>query len=88
MGVAIIVFGLTPYIWAGLLVQIPFFNTEIAVDTVMVSSVLGGLAMFATWGRIVSLFVCGECNRIFHFASSLRSHYGSEHVKGSDEKKN
>lgn len=78
VGIAIILAGLYPFDFTwGIAFQVfhPYFFEMMVIPAV------GGLAMLATWGRIVSLFVCGECNRIFLSEHQLRVHFSSNHVK-------
>lgn len=85
VGIALIVFGLTFQIW-GFSLYYSVFQTSINI--IMISLLYSGwFFMLATWGKIVSLFVCGECNLSFWTEPALRKHYGIKHTKNDSGQK-
>ena len=45
----------------------------------------GVLFIIKSKDHIVSIFVCGECNRNFLSETDLRTHYSKEHIKNRDD---
>ncbi len=86
VAVAIIECGITFPIWAVLLVIIPLSGTD-AVIANLVLCISGISVMKTTWKKIITIFICGQCNEVFYSAHDLRSHYSSKHVKNEDENK-
>ena len=86
IGISIITFGLTAWVWGGQIMPliVPLLG---GVFFVLVLTFSGWFFMVATWGRIVSLFVCGECNSIFLTEIDLRGHYTKNLKNDSEENK-